>query len=81
MAKELFEVRTVSNEYAYANKRPKVLWHVDGPGGPGPYGTYMSPDMYFDTNGEAKKMMPLLVLAYRAGQDDAKRKIREAIGL
>lgn len=77
--KTRYEVRSRDNEYSglggAIGERPRTLYYAHGPGGPGPNGILMAPEMYFDTFEEVQRMLPMLEMAYRAGRVDKRKEI------
>ncbi len=83
---DLYAVQMVHNDYHKMGelggphgKRPEWVYYCKGPGGPGPHGFLLMPQLYFDTYEEAQRAIPLLVLAYRTGRYDKMEEIKKVM--
>lgn len=63
----IYEVRSVENPYFGQNDRPKYWYYLHGPGGPGPHGVIMCPELYFNSHEEAERAIPMATAAYSRG--------------
>lgn len=74
-----FGVASLLNQYKHHNNRGDVLFYHTGPASPGGCGTIMYPNMYFDTEDEIKRIIPILEMVYWQGKRDRGNEIRRAL--